>query len=58
MNADREALERIRTSLEDCLRQLPKTGAPAGIADQVGLALQRLNSFLEMVDSWDRPGEH
>jgi len=54
MNADRETLEQLRTQLEDCLQNLPGTGAPSGIADCVDLALRRLNAFLEMIDSWDR----
>jgi hypothetical protein len=54
MNADREGLEQIRAQLEEALRNLPGTGAPAGIAEHVELALRRLNSFLEMIDGWDK----
>lgn len=53
MNADREALEQIRAQLEDVFERLPNTGAPAGIAEYVELALGRLRSFLEMIDEWD-----
>jgi len=54
MNADRETLEQIRAQLLDVFQKLPNTGAPAGIADHVEFALRRLDSFLEMIDGWDK----
>jgi len=54
MNADRETLEQIRAQLEQSLEALPTTGAPAGIAEHVELALRRLDAFLEMIDGWDK----
>jgi hypothetical protein len=57
MNADRHLLEQVRLSMRDILRKLERSGAPAGIADHVGLALARLESFLGMTDRWDA-GNH
>jgi len=54
MNADRETLEQIRAQLLDVFQKLPNTGAPAGIGDHVEFALRRLDSFLEMIDGWDK----
>lgn len=54
MNADRKLLEEIRVQLEECLQKLPGTGAPAGITEHLDSAVRRLNSFLEMIDNWDR----
>jgi hypothetical protein len=54
MNADREALEQIRADLEESLRKLASSGAPAGIGEHIELALRRLNSFLEMINDWEK----
>jgi hypothetical protein len=53
MHAHREALLKVKRTLEECTGTLARCGAPASIAADIQLALGRLESHIDMLDKWD-----
>jgi hypothetical protein len=53
MRTQRDALLKVKLTLEDCTGTLSRCDAPAGISAHIQLALGRLEAHIQMMDKWE-----